>query len=77
MATAYASRPPATMTARVVVMMTPDEKRALEERAREFDVSPSEFVRQASQKFDPTFDDSFFESLALEIEASNAAVAPS
>lgn len=74
MATAFAPRPPATMTARVVVMMTPDEKRALEERSREFDITPSEFVRQASQKFDPSFDDSFFEGVALEIEASNAAV---
>ena len=55
-------------------MMTPAEKRALEERARDLDITPSEFVRQASQKFDPTFDDSFFEPLALEIEASNAAV---
>ncbi len=74
MATAFASRPAATMTARVVVMMTPAEKLALEERSREFEVSPSEFVRQASQKFDPGFDDSIFETIALEIEANNAAM---
>ena len=55
-------------------MMTPAEKRALEERARDLDITPSEFVRQASQKFDATFDDSFFEPLALEMEGSNAAV---
>ncbi len=74
MATAFASRSAATMTARIVVMMTPGEKRALEQRARDFEMTPSEFIRQAGQKFDPTFDDSFFEAAALEVEAGNAAM---
>ena len=75
MATAFAPRAPATMTARVVVMMTPDEKRALEARARAADMTPSEFCRRAVDRFDPQADDGVLEAFLTEFEANNRAMA--
>ena len=71
MATAFAPRPPATMTARVVVMMTPEEKRTLEARAREFRMSASDFVRRASDSYDPRVDEAFFDAFLTQFEANN------
>ena len=71
MATAFAPRPPATMTARVVVMRTPEEKRTLEARAREFEMSASDFVRRASDSYDPRVDEAFFDAFLTQFEANN------
>ena len=75
MATAYAStRPAATMTARMVVMMTPEEKRALEARARDLDMTSSELLRRASQSYEPMLDEALLAAIADQIEANNAAM---
>lgn len=68
MATAHASRPSSVMTARVVVMMTPAEKRALEERAGLFELTPSELIRRAAAKYEPEMEEAALEFLAHEIE---------
>ncbi len=54
---------PAPMTSRMVVMMSPDDKRAIETRARALDITPSELVRRAAAGYEPG---------ALEIEAMAA-----
>ena len=75
MATAYSLPVVEPMTARLVVMMTPADKRALEARARAADLTPSEFVRRASESFDPRVDESLLESFLSEFEAGNLAMA--
>ncbi|MGL4542422.1 MAG: hypothetical protein ACRCUI_07930, partial [Polymorphobacter sp.] len=62
------------MTARMVVMMTPEDKRALEERARAFDMTPSELVRRASENFEPAIDEALLAKLVDEFAANNAAM---
>ena len=62
------------MTARVVVMMTPDEKRALEERARLLGMTPSEFVRRVSRSGEPEVDDGLLEAIVSQMEANTAAM---
>lgn len=59
------------MTARMVVMMTPDDKRALEERARRFDMSPSELMRRASQNFDPATESEVLTAFVDQWAANN------
>lgn len=46
--------PPAAMTSRLVVMMTPDEKKAIESRARALDLTTSELVRRAAGSYEET-----------------------
>lgn len=61
------------MTARVVVMMTPDEKRALEDRADVFALTPSELIRRAAATYQPDIDEeAALEYLANEIEKNTA-----
>ena len=45
--------PPAIMSSRMVVMMTPEDKRAIEQRARVEGVTPSELIRRAARDYDP------------------------
>lgn len=63
------------MTARLVVMMTPTDKRALETRARAAGINPSEFVRRASDAYDPRVDDALLEAFLTELETSNREMA--
>lgn len=61
------------MTARVVVMMTPDEKRALEQRAGAFQMTPSELIRRAAATYEPDIEEeAALEYLANEIEKNTA-----
>ncbi len=60
------------MTARVVVMMTPGEKKALVSRAKEFELTPSELVRRASQTYGAHVDEAALEMLAEQLERSTA-----
>jgi len=62
------------MTARVVVMMTPDEKRALEGRARALDMTPSEFVRRVSRSRDSGVDEGLLDAIVTQMEANTAAM---
>lgn len=62
------------MTARMVVMMTPVDKRAVEDRARALDLTPSELIRRASQAYDPGNDDAMLEAFVEEFAANNEAM---
>jgi len=62
------------MTARMVVMMTPANKRELERRAREVGLTPSEFMRRASESYDPSADEALLEAFLVEFEANNRAM---
>ena len=46
----------AAATERVVVLMTPAEKRALEKKAKRLGASAAELVRRSVDAFDPTMD---------------------
>ena len=63
------------MTARVVMMMTPDEKRGLEERARLLAMTPSEFVRRVSRSGEPQVDEKLLETFLTEFAANNRSMA--
>lgn len=52
-------------TERLTVLLAPEEKRQIERRARGLDMSVGEFVRRASQSYDPDLDP---ETLAALIE---------
>lgn len=71
MATAYA-RPPATMTARMVVMMRPEEKRKIEERARSLDMTPSEMLRRSSIDYEPELDEALLDAVLTRMEENTA-----
>lgn len=45
--------PPAIMSSRMVVMMSADEKRAIEGRARAQGLTPSELIRRAAREYEP------------------------
>lgn len=68
--------PPAIMSSRMVVMMTAEEKRAVEGRARARGLTPSEFIRRAARGYealDPA-DAGALDLLAEEIERTVAAM---
>ena len=65
------------MTARVVVMMTPADKRSLEERARAAGLTPSEFCRRAVANYDPRIDEAVLDAVLAEFEANNRAMSAS
>ena len=65
---------PQTMTARVVVMMTPQEKRALEDRSRLLGMTPSEFVRRVSRSGDAEIDEGLLDAIVSQMEANTAAM---
>ena len=60
------------MTARMVVMMTPEEKAAIMVRARDLDLTPSELLRRAGRNYDAALEDAALESLAAQLEESNS-----
>lgn len=63
----------AAMTSRLVVMMTPADKVAIEQRARALDLTTSELVRRAAQSYDETVtpdQEAMLETLADELEAA-------
>ena len=68
--------PPApAMTSRLVVMMTPADKRAIEARARALDLTTSELVRRAAASYDARVtpeEERMLEALADEFEAAVA-----
>ena len=57
-----------TMTARMVVLMDPEEKQAIENRARSHRLTPSEWVRQAAREYDPTPDEEVLTLIAEQME---------
>ncbi len=57
---------PRPMTSRMVVMISPDDKRAIEDRARRLDITPSELIRRAAAGYDP--EAASLETLAAELE---------
>lgn len=59
-------------TARLTVLVTPAEKRAIETRARLVDMTPSEWVRTAAQHYEPVADEPAFVQLADAFEAHAA-----
>ncbi len=61
-----------TMSARMVVLMDPDEKRAIERRAKTHRLTPSEWVRQAAREYDPTPDEEVLTLLAEQMEEAAA-----
>ena len=68
---------PAAMTSRLVVMMTPADKVAIEQRARALDLTTSELVRRAAQSYDETVtpdQEAMLETLADELEAAVVSV---
>lgn len=64
----------ATMSSRLVVMMTPDDKKQLEARAQALAISPSELVRRAAQDYHPTDHEAALELLTEELAAAVSAI---
>jgi hypothetical protein len=46
----------ANKTARLTVLLSPEDKRSIEQRARGLDMSVGEYVRRASQSYEPELD---------------------
>lgn len=64
---------PATMNARLVVMMTPQDKKAIEQRALALDLTTSELVRRAAKSYEEAVtpeQEEMLEVLADELEAA-------
>lgn len=61
-------------TARLVVQMTPDEKRALDDRARQAGVSTAEFVRRRIGSDDLDEHREEIEALLIALEASGPSI---
>ncbi|MCB2055712.1 MAG: hypothetical protein KDE35_15905 [Geminicoccaceae bacterium] len=63
----------ATASERVVVLMTPEEKAAVVERARSSGISVAGFIRQAVERFDPAVEAELaeIEPLIATLEESN------
>jgi hypothetical protein len=59
-----------SMTSRMVVMMTPLEKQAIETRAHALHLTPSEMVRRAAQNYQPVSNEDSLEMLAAELGAA-------
>ena len=58
---------------RINLLVTPEEKAAIEARAAALNLSTSEMVRRAIDSFDPEFDDVELQALAEELRAVVAA----
>ena len=61
-----------TMSARMVVLMTPQDKAAIERRAKSHRVTPSEWLRQAARDYDPAPDEEVLTLLAEQMEEAAA-----
>jgi hypothetical protein len=68
--------PPAIMSSRMVVMMTPDDKRVIEDRARAQGLTPSELIRRAARDYAPPgpAEAAALDLLAAEVERTVAAM---
>lgn len=67
------ARSNAVVTERVVVLMTPEDKRQLEGKARAAGVSVGEVVRRAVESYDPEIDDNeLIEALLRAIRDTSA-----
>jgi hypothetical protein len=62
----------AAATERVVVLMTPSEKRALEAKARRTGASTAEFVRRSVDAFDEAADSAEVEALLKTLATTHA-----
>lgn len=56
----------ANKTARLTVLLAPDDKRRIEQRARSLDLSVGEYVRRASQSYEPELDAAMLDALVEE-----------
>jgi hypothetical protein len=57
----------AASTERIVVLMTPSEKRALERKAKRLGASTAELVRRSVDAYDPEFDEQQIRMLLTEL----------
>lgn len=57
-------------TARLTVLLAPDDKRRIEQRARSMDLSVGEYVRRASQFYEPELDAATLDALVDEWRAN-------
>lgn len=62
-----------TATERVVVLMTPAEKRSLESKARRLGASAAEVVRRSIKTYDPAADTAQIETMLRSLTASHRA----
>ncbi len=67
--------PAPAMTSRLVVMMTPADKKAIEARARALDLTTSELVRRAAASYEERITPEEERMLALLADEFDAAVA--
>ena len=61
-------------TARLTMMLEPEDKQRIETRARGLGVSTGEFVRRASQSYEPEGDPALLDRLIGEFEANTRAM---
>jgi hypothetical protein len=53
-------------TARLTVLLAPEDKQRIEQRARKLDLSVGEYVRRASQSYEPELDSATLDALVEE-----------
>jgi hypothetical protein len=63
----------ASATSRVVILMTPSEKRSLETKARRLGASAAELVRRSVRSYDPAANDAQIETMLGRLTASHRA----
>ncbi len=61
-------------SARLTMMLEPEDKQRIETRARGLGVSTGEFVRRASQAYEPDIDPETLDRLVVEFEANTRAM---
>ncbi|QXQ06513.1 hypothetical protein KX816_20610 [Sphingosinicellaceae bacterium] len=61
-------------SARLTMMLEPEDKQRIETRARGLGVSTGEFVRRASQSYEPDIDPETLDRLVVEFEANTRAM---
>lgn len=59
-----------TKSARLTVLLAPDDKRRIEQRARSLDLSVGEYVRRASHSYEPELDAGTLNALIEEWRAN-------
>ncbi|MDO9371196.1 MAG: hypothetical protein Q7U07_01185 [Gammaproteobacteria bacterium] len=58
-------------TERMVILVTPEQKRAITQRAKTLKLSTGEIVRRAMESYRPGNDDALLNALADELEKSS------
>lgn len=61
-------------SARLTMMLEPEDKRSIETRARGLGVSTGEFVRRASQSYEPGLDPEVIDRMIVEFESNTRAM---